>query len=218
MTTFSALVNVSYYDQYEEHSDEKLIEDIKQGNIYAEEYLYMKYLYLIKKAIGSFFMLGGDQDDLFQEALIGFYKATKDYNKTRRSSFRTFAELCIKRQIITAVRQAARQKHSPLNNYISINTQVYEDNDSYTFLDKYVNTNVISPERLIIGNEQAEIIQELIKRILSDFEKEVLNHYIDGKSYSEISDIMNKEVKSIDNALQRVKKKILEHKVYCSYE
>ena len=209
--SINSLIELDYYSKYEELSDEELIEGIKEGDIHAEEFLFLKYFYIIKLIVGSFFILGGDKEDLFQEAMIGLYKAIKDYDSTKNSSFRTFAELCIKRQIITAVRQASRQKHNPLNNYISINTKPYENSDELTFLEKHKSSAIVDPEKLIVGKEQAERIKDIINRVLSDFEKEVLVHYIEGKSYSEISSIMNKKAKAIDNALQRVKKKIIKY-------
>ncbi len=210
-TSINSLVELDYYDKYKELTDEELILIIKEGDIHAEEYLFLKYYYLMKLIVGSFFILGGDKEDLLQEAMIGLYKAIKDYNCEKNSSFRTFAELCIKRQIITAVRQASRQKHNPLNNYISINTRSYENSEDLIFLEKYKSSKIIDPEKLIVGKEQAELIEDIIDKVLSNFEKEVLEHYLEGKTYSEISILMNKNEKAIDNALQRVKKKILKY-------
>lgn len=210
-TSINSLIELDYYNKYKELSDEELILIIKEGDIHAEEYLFFKYFYLMKLIVSSFFILGGDKEDLFQEAMIGLYKAIKDYNCEKNSSFRTFAELCIKRQIITAVRQASRQKHNPLNNYISINTRTYENSDDLIFLEKYKSSRIVDPEKLIVGKEQAEIIEDIIDKVLSDFEKEVLEHYLEGKTYSEISIMMNKNEKAIDNALQRVKKKIAKY-------
>lgn len=207
----NSLVELNYYDEYEDSSDEELVEAVKNGDVNAEEYLFVKYFYLIKVVISSFFIMGGDKEDLFQEAMIGLYKAIKDFDYSKKSSFRTFAELCIKRQIITAVRQASRQKHNPLNNYLSINTKPIESSDKLAFLEKYKSVNIIDPEKLVVGKEQANIINSLIENILSDFEHKVLNYYMQGESYSEISNIMHRDTKAIDNALQRVKKKMLRY-------
>ena len=158
----------------------------------------------------SYFLIGADHEDIVQEGMIGLFKAIRDYQAERLSSFRAFAELCITRQIITAIKTATRQKHIPLNSYVSLNKPVYEDESDRTLQDILSGIRVSDPEELVISREEFNDIELKMNEILSDLEWQVLTAYLDGKSYNEMSRQLHRHVKSIDNALQRVKRK-LEH-------
>jgi len=163
----------------------------------------------VKIKARPYFIIGADKEDIIQEGMIGLYKAIRDYHPDRETSFKVFAELCITRQMITAIKTANRQKHMPLNDYISLNKPVFEEEaDKVTYGDTLAGKNSVNPEELFIGKESKIFIEESISKELSKLEKSVLDFYLQGKNYSEISAIINKPEKSIDNALQRVKKKL----------
>ena len=152
--------------------------------------------------------MGADHEDIVQEGMIGLYKAIRDFRPDKLSSFRAFAELCITRQIITAIKTATRQKHIPLNNYVSLNKPLYDEESDRTLLDVIVEGRMSDPEELIINMENVGNIRTKINEVLSSLEQQVLNAYLDGKSYQEIAEALGRHVKSIDNALQRVKRKL----------
>ena len=156
----------------------------------------------------SYFLIGADKEDIYQEGMIGLYKAIRDFNYEKSSTFKGFAELCVTRQIITAIKTATRQKHIPLNTYISLNKPVSEDDSERTLLDILSTIKISDPEALIIGKEEKARIENAITKVLSDLEMEVLQSYLDGKSYQEIACDLDRQAKSIDNALQRVKRKL----------
>lgn len=175
----------------------------------ALEFLLDKYKNFVKAKARSYFLIGADRDDLIQEGMIGLYKAIRDYREDRQSSFRVFAELCITRQMITAIKTATRQKHIPLNSYVSLNRPLFLEGDSERALvDTLAGASIGDPMELIISGEEERSIRSSFGKILSDLEDEVLRLYIDGKSYQEIAVQLNRHVKSVDNALQRVKRKI----------
>ena len=153
-------------------------------------------------------MIGADKEDIYQEGMIGLYKAIRDFNPEKLTSFRAFAEICVTRQIITAIKTATRQKHIPLNTYVSLNKPIYEEESERTLLDVLSGLKITDPEELFISAEQMEHIQTEIGKVLSDLELEVLTSYLDGKSYQEIACDLDRHAKSIDNALQRVKRKL----------
>ena len=153
-------------------------------------------------------MLGGDKEDLIQEGMIGMYKAIRDFRSDKLSSFRAFAELCITRQIITAIKTATRQKHIPLNSYVSLNKPIYDEDSDRTLLDVITGNKVTDPEELIISREEFTEIETKMGELLSSLEWKVLMYYLEGKSYQEIAEDLGRHVKSIDNALQRVKRKL----------
>jgi RNA polymerase sporulation-specific sigma factor len=157
---------------------------------------------------GARFLAGGDHDDLIQEGMIGLYKAVRDYKPEKMCSFRAFAELCITRQIITAIKTATRQKHIPLNSYISLNKPLYDEESDRTLMDVIMEGRVSNPEEIIINREDLVAINDRIREVLSGLEQDVLSAYLDGKSYQEIAEELGRHVKSIDNALQRVKRKL----------
>ena len=174
----------------------------------ALEYLLNKYKHFVRAKARSYFLIGADHEDIVQEGMIGLYKAIRDYREDRLSSFRAFAELCVTRQIITAIKTATRQKHIPLNSYISLNRPIYEEDSDRTLLDVITEDSPSNPEEMLIDREDLSVIEGRIGQMLSDLEKEVLIRYVEGKSYVEISEEMNRHVKSVDNALQRIKRKL----------
>ena len=180
-------------------------------NSAALEYLLNKYKNFVRTKARSYFLIGADHEDIVQEGMIGLYKAIRDYRAEKLSSFRAFAELCVTRQIITAIKTATRQKHIPLNSYISLNKPIYEEDRDRTLLDVITEEGMSNPEEMIIDREDLSMIEGKIGQMLSDLEKDVLVRYMEGKSYVEIADEMHRHVKSIDNALQRIKRKLLKY-------
>ena len=193
---------------YKCESEEQIVEEAKKGNKRAQEFIISKYENFVKVKAKSYFLIGADKEDIYQEGMIGLYKAIRDFNGEKSTSFRAFAELCITRQIITAIKTATRQKHIPLNTYISLNKPVSEEESDRTLLDIISSIRTTDPEELIISQEQKEFIEEEINKVLSDLEIQVLQSYLEGKSYQEIACDLDRHSKSIDNALQRVKKKL----------
>nr|WP_084687352.1 RNA polymerase sporulation sigma factor SigH [Marinococcus halotolerans] len=188
--------------------DEILIEFARAGDNQALERLIEKYRHLVRAKSRSYFLIGGDYEDIIQEGMIGLYKAVRDFRGDKLSSFRAFAELCITRQIITAIKTATRQKHSPLNSYISLDKPVYEEDSERPLLDILVETHAKSPEDLLIIREKQADMETKIGSVLSELEQQVLQLYIDGRSYQEMSGLLGRRNKSIDNALQRIKRKL----------
>ena len=196
------------FSEYDNMLDEEIVIVARNGEASAEEYLISKYRNFVKAKAKSYFLIGGDRDDIFQEGMIGLYKAIRDFKPDKLSSFRAFAELCITRQIITAIKTATRQKHIPLNSYISLNKPIYDEESDRTSMDILSTIHISDPEELIISNEERVKIQCTMSEVLSDLEMEVLRCYLDGKSYQEIACDLDRHAKSIDNALQRVKRKL----------
>ncbi|BCZ44083.1 RNA polymerase factor sigma-70 [Clostridium gelidum] len=193
---------------FRDKSDEEIVAQVKSGDNRAQEYLISKYENFVKAKAKSYFLIGADKEDIYQEGMIGLYKAIRDFNPEKSTSFKAFAEICIIRQIITAIKTATRQKHIPLNTYISLNKPIYEEESERTLLDVLAGIKITDPEELMISKEQIEYIEEKISKVLSGLELEVLTSYLDGKSYQEIACDLEKHSKSIDNALQRVKRKL----------
>ncbi len=198
----------NYYNNYDAMQDEQIVEDARAGDEQALEYLIHKYRNFVRAKARSYFLIGADREDIIQEGMIGLYKAVRDFRKDKLSSFRAFAELCITRQIITAIKTATRQKHIPLNSYISLNKPIYDEESDRTLMDVLSGSRISNPEELIISQEDFNHIEYKIGELLSDLEWEVLVSYLQGKSYQEIASDLNRHVKSIDNALQRVKRKL----------
>lgn len=194
--------------QYRNKSDEEIIKIIRDGDKQAQDYILDKYKALVKTKSRAYFLIGADKEDIIQEGMIGLYKAVRDYQSERNASFKVFAELCINRQIITAIKAATRQKHIPLNSYVSLNKPVFEEESEQTYMDMLKIGEIFNPEALFISQEDKNFIENQMEKVLSDFETKVLAFYLQGKSYFEISKIIKKPEKSIDNALQRVKKKV----------
>jgi RNA polymerase sporulation-specific sigma factor len=193
---------------YSGMDDESIVELAASGDKDAQEYLVHKYKNFVKARARSYFLIGADKEDIIQEGMIGLFKATRDYKPDKQSSFRAFAELCITRQIITAVKTATRQKHIPLNSYVSLNKPVFDEESDRTLMDLISGSRITDPEELIIGQEEFDDIEGKMGEILSPLERQVLMAYLDGKSYQEMAAILNRHAKSIDNALQRVKRKL----------
>lgn len=197
------------YRGYENLTDEEILLDIKEhNNKVALDYLINKYRNFVRAKARSYFLIGADREDIIQEGMIGFYKAIRDFRDDKLSSFRAFAELCVTRQIITAIKTATRQKHIPLNSYVSLNKPIYDEDSDRTLLDIISGAKVSDPEELVISQEEFVDIEKKMEEILSDLEWKVLMSYLDGKSYQEIAEDLGRHVKSIDNALQRVKRKL----------
>jgi RNA polymerase sporulation-specific sigma factor len=196
------------YPDYDAMMDEEIVEFARNGSSVALEYLINKYKNFVRAKARSYFLIGADREDIIQEGMIGLYKAIRDFRSDKLSSFRAFAELCVTRQIITAIKTATRQKHIPLNSYVSLNKPIYDEDSDRTLLDVISGTKITDPEELIISREEFGDIEEKMGEILSDLEWKVLMSYLDGKSYQEIANDLNRHVKSIDNALQRVKRKL----------
>lgn len=196
------------YPEFKEKSDEEIVVMAKDGNQEAQECIISKYENFVKSKAKSYFLIGADKEDIYQEGMIGLYKAIRDFNPEKLTSFRAFAEICVTRQIITAIKTATRQKHIPLNTYVSLNKPIYEEESERTLLDVLSGLKITDPEELFISAEQMEHIQTEIGKVLSDLELEVLTSYLDGKSYQEIACDLDRHAKSIDNALQRVKRKL----------
>ena len=195
--------------KYENMADNELVLLANDGDDVAMEVLISRYKNFVRAKTRSYFLIGADRDDIIQEGMLGLFKAIRDFDGTKNNSFRTFAELCVTRQIITAVKTATRLKHTPLNNYVSFNKPVYEDDTEKTLLEILNNRLELDPEEIIINKEKLEETEEKIKDNLSKFENTVLNLYLQGKNYQEIAIVLEKPAKSIDNALQRIKKKIM---------
>lgn len=188
--------------------DEVMVEIAKEGDLEALEYLIKKYKNFVRAKARSYFLIGADREDIVQEGMIGLYKAIRDFKPDKLSSFRAFAELCITRQIITAIKTATRQKHIPLNSYVSLNKPIYDEESDRTLLDVISGQKVTDPEELVVSREELGQIEDKIGEILSDLELKVLMLYLEGRSYQEIAGDLDRHVKSIDNALQRVKRKL----------
>ncbi|OFX26930.1 MAG: RNA polymerase factor sigma-70 [Armatimonadetes bacterium RBG_16_67_12] len=193
---------------YHELVDEELVDHAKGGDDRAAEFLITKYRNFVRVKAKAYFLIGADREDIIQEGMIGLYKAIRDFRRDKLSSFRAFAELCITRQIITAIKTATRQKHIPLNSYISLNKPIYDEDSDRTLLDVISSIKVSDPEELVINQEASATMRERIRKNLSELECKVLTAYLEGKSYQEMANELNRHVKSIDNALQRVKRKL----------
>ena len=195
-------------ERYEQLQDEELVELSHKGDDAAQEVLLERYKYFVRSRARSYFLIGADREDIIQEGMIGLYKAIRDYRNDKESSFKVFAELCIVRQIITAIKTATRQKHSPLNSYISLNKNIYDEESERTLEEIVLSDALADPEEQFISRENMERIYAKMEEILSPLEKQVLALYLEGKSYVVIAEELKRGPKAVDNALQRVKKKL----------
>ena len=193
---------------YETLSDEDLLSLHRAGDARAEEALYARYKQIVRSKARTYFLIGADREDIIQEGMIGLYKAVVDYQFDRHSSFRGFAELCITRQIITAIKAATRKKHIPLNTYISFNRPTYEGENERPLIDVLTSTRISDPEEVLIGRENYAAVADSIEHSLSKLERDTLGLYLYGYSYQQIADHLQITTKSVDNAIQRVKKKL----------
>ncbi|MBO2536389.1 RNA polymerase sporulation sigma factor SigH [Rummeliibacillus suwonensis] len=191
--------------------DEQLVELARNGDTEALNFLINKYKPFVRLKVKSYFLIGADKEDIVQEGMIGLYKAIRDFKDDKLASFKAFAELCIKRQIITAIKTATRQKHIPLNSYVSLDKPIFEEESAKTLMDMLTGATIDDPEKLMIHREEFNRLEEKISQVLSSLERQVLALYLEGCSYQEISARLDRHVKSIDNALQRIKRKLERH-------
>ncbi len=196
-------------EDYKNMSDEDLIEVIKAGDKSALDFLINKYKELVNMKVSKYFIIGAEKEDIVQEGLIGLYKAIKCYSSDKQNSFKTFANMCIERQLITAIKTSNRQKHMPLNSYLSLNESAYDNDEETSLLDTFDSHQVEDPLETITKQEYYKSVELAIDKSLSKFEKQVLNRYIQGESYIQIAEKLDTPVKSIDNAIQRIRKKAI---------
>ena len=196
-------------NKYNEIPDEELIAKIRLGDMKAQNYLLEKYKSLVNMKANRFFLVGAEDDDMVQEGMIGLFKAIQSFDLEKNNSFKTFANLCVERQLITAIKTSNRQKHIPLNSSFSLNTAAYDENEDTSVIE-ILDTNVVEdPLETITKREYMEFVENRIEKNLSGFEKQVLSRYIQGESYVDIANKLNSPVKSIDNAIQRIRKKAI---------
>lgn len=195
---------------YEQYTDEELIVRLRDGEEKITDYIMDKYKNLVKSKAKSMYILGADREDLIQEGMIGLFKAIRDYDIGRDASFFTFADLCVSRQMYTAVQAAGRKKHSPLNTYISLysNSAEKDGGEEGELVNSLISKADLNPEDLLIDKENVELIEKTIEKELSSFEKQVLDLYLTGMKYTQIAKVLGKDEKSTDNALQRIKNKL----------
>ncbi len=197
-------------NNYNNMSDDELLKLINKKDTDALDFLICKYKDLVNSKVNKYFIIGAEKEDIVQEGLIGLYKAIKDYNPDKQNSFKSFANLCIERQLITAIKSSNRQKHMPLNSYLSLNMTAFENEDGNNdtpIVDVLENTVIEDPLDTITKKEYFSSVENVIDSSLSDFEKKVLNRYVQGESYVKIAERLDAPVKSVDNAIQRIRKK-----------
>lgn len=200
-------------DKYSNLTDEQIITDIKNGDEQALVYLLNKYKDLVNSKVGKYFIIGAEREDIVQEGMIGLFKAIKGFDNAKQNTFKTFANVCIERQLITAIKSSNRQKHMPLNSYLSLNTAAYDNNDenSVELIDTFDSKTVEDPLETIMKEEYYNEIQNAVNKSLSKFEKQVLDRFIKGESYVTIAKRLDSPVKSVDNAIQRIRKKAIKN-------
>lgn len=197
------------YSDYDQATDEELIDRLRGGEEPVMDYICDKYKHLVRSKAKSMFILGGDSEDLIQEGMVGLFKAVRDYDSGRDASFYTFADLCISRQMYTAVQASRRKKHIPLNTYVSLYGAAVEDNpEEHSLLDALADRSGRNPEEMVLDRERVAYLENVIENKLSPFEKQVLDLYLTGMSYTQIAKVLGRDEKSTDNALQRLKGKI----------
>lgn len=208
--------------RYEEITDEEIIALIRADDRMAMDYLIGKYKNLVRKKAKALYLIGGDREDLIQEGMIGLYKAIRDYQKDKAATFFTFADLCVSRQMYTAIKNSNTKKNLPLNNYVSIDASVNQADQDYsesiTYLGNFAPARNMNPEELLIDRENTRQLETKLLERLSDFEKDILALYLKDFNYSQIAKILNKEAKAIDNGLQRIKKKLSAALLYDSQD
>ncbi len=201
-----------YTESYSMINDEDLIKKIKSGDNEALNYLLDKYKEVVNMKVSRYFIIGAEKEDIIQEGLIGLYKAIKGYDTEKQNSFKSFANICIERQLITAIKSSNRQKHIPLNSYLSLNMSAYDDDEDNTSIYEIFDANVIEdPLDTITRKEYYKSVENIIKNSLSVFEKKVLNELVNGNSYIAIAQKLDSPVKSVDNAIQRIRKKTMKN-------
>ena len=199
-------------DKYHNLSDEQIIEKIKQGDEEALVYILNKYKELVNMKVSKYFIVGAEKDDTVQEGMIGLFKAIKSFDPKKQNSFKSFANICIERQLITAIKSSNRQKHMPLNSYLSLNTAAYDnEEDSVELIETFNNKTVEDPLETIMKQEYLTEVEDAVNKNLSKFEKQVLDRFLKGESYVKIAKKLDSPVKSVDNAIQRIRKKALKN-------
>lgn len=202
------VLNMNYTNTFSSMTDEEIAVLASAGNGEAIDYLLCKYMDFVRAKARGYFLIGADSEDIIQEGMIGLFKAVRDFKTDISPSFSAFAHLCIKRQIITAIKTATRKKHMPLNSYISLSNKVYDDDNETTLVETLIDKFEFSPEDIVINKESYKNTENKIVSLLSEYESKVLLLYLEGKPYSDIANVLGKSEKSIDNALQRIKHKI----------
>ena len=207
----NANVFYSVDNNYNSMSDEELISLVKTDDKYALDFIIEKYKDLVNMKVGKYFIIGAEREDIIQEGMIGLFKAIQGFDNTKQNSFKTFANMCIERQLITAIKTSNRQKHMPLNGYLSLNTAAYDDDEDTTVLEVFDSHQTEDPLDTITKKEYYKRVEDAIEKNLSDFEKQVLARFIKGESYVTIAEKLDTPVKSIDNAIQRIRKKAIKN-------
>ena len=206
--------NVFYTtNQYSNLTDEQIVSLIKQGDEKALSYLLEKYKNLVNIKVGKYFIIGAEREDIMQEGMIGLFKAIKNFKEEKQNTFKSFANICIERQLITAIKSSNRQKHMPLNSYLSLNTAAYDNNeeDSVELIDTFDSKTIEDPLETVMKKEYYEEVQNAVHKSLSKFEKQVLDRFMKGESYMTIAQKLDSPVKSVDNAIQRIRKKAVKN-------
>ena len=199
-------------EEFDTLDDNKLIQKIKNGDKKALNYLLEKYTEVVSMKAGKYFIVGAEKEDIIQEGLIGLFKAIKSFDPEKQSSFKTFANLCVERQLQTAIKSSMRQKHMPLNSYLSLNISAYDENEDTSLLEVFETENAAEdPLDIVTKKEYYTFVEDRIDETLSDFEKQVLNFYMQGASYVQIAEKLDAPVKSVDNAIQRIRKKTIKN-------
>lgn len=201
-----------YYttDKFQQYTDEQLISQIKEGDEQALTYLLNRYKPLVNHKVSKYFMVGAEKEDIIQEGMIGLYKAIRNFDNSKQNSFKTFANICVERQLITAIKTSTRQKHMPLNSYVSLNISAYtNEEDSIELMETYDNKSIEDPLETMMKKEFYREVKTTIQNSLSKFEKQVLDRFIQGESYETIAQKVDAPVKSVDNAIQRIRKKAI---------
>ncbi len=199
-------------EEFDTLDDNKLIQKIKNGDKKALNYLLEKYTEVVSMKAGKYFIVGAEKEDIIQEGLIGLFKAIKSFDPEKQSSFKTFANLCVERQLKTAIKSSMRQKHMPLNSYLSLNISAYDENEDTSLLEVFETENAAEdPLDIVTKKEYYTFVEDRIDETLSDFEKQVLHRYTNGESYTEIAEKLDAPVKSVDNAIQRIRKKTIKN-------
>ena len=207
----NANVFYSVDNNYNSMSDEQLISLIKADDKYALDFIIEKYKDLVNMKVSKYFIIGAEKEDIIQEGMIGLFKAIQGFDINKQNSFKTFANMCVERQLITAIKTSNRQKHMPLNGYLSLNTAAYEDDEDTTVLEVFDSHQTEDPLDTITKKEYYKRVEDAIDKNLSDFEKQVLARFIKGESYVTIAEKLDTPVKSIDNAIQRIRKKAIKN-------
>lgn len=206
--------NVYYTtNPYDNNTDEQIVSRIKEGDEKALSYLLEKYKNLVNVKVGKYFIIGAEKEDIIQEGMIGLFKAIKNFNEEKQNTFKSFANICIERQLITAIKSSNRQKHMPLNSYLSLNTAAYDNNeeDSVELIDTFNSKTVEDPLETVMKKEYYQEIENAVNKSLSKFEKQVLDRFVKGESYITIAQKLDSPVKSVDNAIQRIRKKAIKN-------